>query len=104
MGSRPGELRNIEDLCHDRPERVSVGVVRVEQLLNRRTDHCPKRSLFGSHVDEGDQGIDNLTASRCIRRADNRLKDTLDPLRKFGAATVSDAMFIPLEALNGVRA
>ncbi len=88
MGSRSGELGNIEDLRHDGPERRSAGVVRVEQLLNRRTDHCPKRSFFGTHVDQRDEGIDDLTASRRIRRADNGPEHTLDSLREFGCATV----------------
>ena len=46
-----GELRNVENLGDDRPERVGGRVVRAEQLLNRRTDHCTKWSLCGSHVD-----------------------------------------------------
>ena len=61
MGSRFGELGNIEDFRHDRPERLSAAVVGIEQLLNRRTNHCPKRSLFGTHVDQGDEGIDDFT-------------------------------------------
>ena len=62
--------------------------MRAEQLLNWCTDHCSKGSLFGNHVDQSNESFDDLTASQRIWRADNGLEDAIDPLRKFGVATV----------------
>src|SRR5262245_274426 len=86
--SRHSELRNIEDLGYNRPERLSAGVIRTKQLLNRCTDHRPKRSFFGTHVDQTHKGLHDLIASRCIGRADDRLENTIDSLREFGCAPV----------------
>ena len=73
-GCAGGQLGDVEDLRDHRPEPLGGGVVRLQQLLDRRTDDRAERARSGRHLDQPDERLRDLLAARRVRRADDRLE------------------------------
>jgi hypothetical protein len=59
-----GQLRNVENLRDDRSEFLSGGVVRFEQLPNRRTHDCAEWPFGRRHLNEPDERLGDLVTAR----------------------------------------
>src|SRR6185503_13064720 len=92
---RAGELGHVEYLRDDRAELLRGGVVRLEELLNRRTDDGAERTLGWRHLHEPDERLGNLGTAWRIGRANDGLERAMNIVHILrGLAVAGHARFI----------